>query len=196
MPLKRGINMDSREEYQRNRQKFYKQLFELSNGCCFNCQVSDVEFHIHHIVPLADGGTNNRLNLSLLCLECHGKVHQKNFLKMSELSKKARLKKIEKPLLPPDEELLPMLVEEIVILKKGIKPVEAELSEKYYISTKDKKRLRRAVNFSYKTMMQFLFIRDKKGAMWDALMDGDYETVIRLQPTGYDQHDIPLYLLA
>jgi 5-methylcytosine-specific restriction endonuclease McrA len=28
-------------------------------------------FHIDHNVPLAEGGTNDKSNLQLLCVECH-----------------------------------------------------------------------------------------------------------------------------
>jgi len=30
---------------------------------------------IHHKVRIADGGTNDRSNLQVLCEECHRKVH-------------------------------------------------------------------------------------------------------------------------
>lgn len=48
------------------------------NHCC-NCGVI-ADLQIHHIVPLAVGGTNNLTNLSLVCEDCHRKVHGKGTL--------------------------------------------------------------------------------------------------------------------
>lgn len=31
--------------------------------------------HVHHIVPLADGGTNDESNLMSLCKSCHSRIH-------------------------------------------------------------------------------------------------------------------------
>ena len=31
--------------------------------------------HVHHIVPLADGGTNEESNLMSLCKACHSRIH-------------------------------------------------------------------------------------------------------------------------
>lgn len=36
--------------------------------------------HVHHIIPLIAGGDNRSSNLISLCVECHGKVHKKNFI--------------------------------------------------------------------------------------------------------------------
>lgn len=186
--------MDKREEYQKNRQRYYRELFEASDGCCFNCQASDVEFHIHHIVPLSGGGTNNRFNLSLLCLECHGKVHQKDFLKMSELSKKSRLKKIEKPILPPDEELIPLLIEKMIHGYENRNEVKRELEKRFYISIKDRKRMNHALGFVQKTQFAFITPFTRKGERWEALLSGDYTKVIMMKPNHYIKSQIPLSL--
>ena len=61
----------TREWYQRN----YNALLKLFEGQgCANCGSTDC-LQIHHIVPLAVGGTNNPRNLTLLCAECHSKAH-------------------------------------------------------------------------------------------------------------------------
>ncbi|MDC0763509.1 HNH endonuclease [Brevibacillus sp. AG] len=53
---------------------------------CQNC--GSVEYlDIHHIVPLANGGTNRLTNLCTLCAECHGKVHQSDFVRRKHLQK-------------------------------------------------------------------------------------------------------------
>ena len=51
--------------------------------------------HVHHIIPLFKGGDNRESNLIALCCNCHGKVHDTNFLKSKEL-KEAQRKGIEK----------------------------------------------------------------------------------------------------
>ncbi|WP_229663684.1 HNH endonuclease [Halobellus salinus] len=56
-----------------------KRVREEDNNTCQNCQRSsytdDVELHVHHIVPLKDGGSNKKSNLITLCEECHNAVH-------------------------------------------------------------------------------------------------------------------------
>ena|SRR3990167_56142 len=41
---------------------------------CFICKDSKVE-HIHHIVMLNNGGTNDESNLMGICKECHKHIH-------------------------------------------------------------------------------------------------------------------------
>lgn len=52
---------------------------------CINC--GNEGQHLHHVVPKVLGG-NEGSNLVLLCLVCHGLVHNKNFLKSKALQKK------------------------------------------------------------------------------------------------------------
>lgn len=33
---------------------------------------------VHHVKPLADGGTNDESNLMSLCTSCHEKIHQRS----------------------------------------------------------------------------------------------------------------------
>lgn len=46
---------------------------------CVNCGVNK-HLHMHHIVPLALGGTNNIGNIVKLCEVCHGKVHGADYV--------------------------------------------------------------------------------------------------------------------
>ena len=55
---------------------------------CFECD-SEENIHNHHVIPKILGGTKT----IPLCVLCHGKVHDKDILKMSNLSKIARSKK-------------------------------------------------------------------------------------------------------
>jgi DNA polymerase III epsilon subunit family exonuclease len=45
--------------------------------CCI-CRrsISQSELHVHHIIPLASGGTNNYNNLVTLCYTCHNRQHE------------------------------------------------------------------------------------------------------------------------
>ncbi|MBI4300272.1 MAG: HNH endonuclease [Chloroflexi bacterium] len=42
---------------------------------CTQCGASDVELHVHHIVPLSQGGSNDPDNLITLCDYCHKEIH-------------------------------------------------------------------------------------------------------------------------
>lgn len=76
--------MDMREEFERNRGKgIYND--KISGGCA-NCKA--VAQHLHHIVPLSLGGTNNHTNIVALCGECHGKVHGISGMKLHSQSTK------------------------------------------------------------------------------------------------------------
>ena len=41
---------------------------------CGNCHAT-TDLHVHHIVPLSKGGTNNLSNLRTLCEDCHKRLH-------------------------------------------------------------------------------------------------------------------------
>jgi hypothetical protein len=49
---------------------------------CFECGSSD-DIHYHHVVPETKGGTKT----IPLCIVCHGKVHNRDFMKIKELQK-------------------------------------------------------------------------------------------------------------
>ena len=53
---------------------------------CVNCD--SVAVDRHHIIPRSLGGSDKDSNLAWLCLECHGKIHGRDFLKARELQKK------------------------------------------------------------------------------------------------------------
>ncbi|MFH1141392.1 MAG: HNH endonuclease [Chloroflexota bacterium] len=42
---------------------------------CSQCGASNVELHVHHIVPLSIGGSSELDNLATLCDACHGEIH-------------------------------------------------------------------------------------------------------------------------
>ena len=41
------------------------------DGICACCKCESDEMQIDHIVPLGNGGSNERSNLQMLCVECH-----------------------------------------------------------------------------------------------------------------------------
>ena len=49
-----------------------QKLLDKADGCCCSCkkEVKKV-FHIDHIIPLAEGGSNESENLQVLCKPCH-----------------------------------------------------------------------------------------------------------------------------
>lgn len=62
---------NTREWFNRNRERLFAEIGVYE---CMNCESTD-SLHIHHVVPLANGGTNRITNLRVLCKECHAKAH-------------------------------------------------------------------------------------------------------------------------
>lgn len=65
--------MDARKEFDKNRYKLKSQL-PSECGNCGSAESTD----IHHIVPIARGGTNRISNLVTLCRPCHDAAHGMN----------------------------------------------------------------------------------------------------------------------
>jgi len=61
----------------------YRNLYRVNNLICFECD-STVDIHQHHIIPKSMGGTRT----IPLCCKCHGKIHDRNFLKHKFLQKR------------------------------------------------------------------------------------------------------------
>lgn len=60
----------------------WKEDLLITKDVCFECgSTKDIEYH--HIVPEIRGGTKT----IPLCIVCHGKVHDKDFIKMRQLAK-------------------------------------------------------------------------------------------------------------
>ena len=57
----------------------WKQLSEAAKHRdghkCTDCGASGVELHVHHVIPLSKGGTNDLDNLATLCRQCHSVIH-------------------------------------------------------------------------------------------------------------------------
>lgn len=56
-----------------------KDLYALQKGRCGNCRCSlKAGFHVDHKIALANGGTNDRSNIELLCPPCNLRKHAKD----------------------------------------------------------------------------------------------------------------------
>jgi hypothetical protein len=52
-----------------------RKVYARENYRCQNCGQGGREMHAHHIVPLANGGSNELGNLACLCRDCHESIH-------------------------------------------------------------------------------------------------------------------------
>ena len=48
---------------------------ERDGNRCSICGRTNVELHVHHIVPLSEKGGNDPSNLMSVCVDCHRKLH-------------------------------------------------------------------------------------------------------------------------
>lgn len=72
------MTKELRKEFETLRGKFDRELPNV----CGNCKETD-DLHIHHVVPLSNGGRNVITNLIRLCTECHTKAHGGTFALVS-----------------------------------------------------------------------------------------------------------------
>lgn len=68
--FRHGVNPELRE-YIKNRDNMLCRM-------CFESGES-VNLQVHHIVPVSDGGNDDKTNLILLCHNCHNKVHKNGY---------------------------------------------------------------------------------------------------------------------
>ena len=58
-----------------------KTLYKKQKGICPQCEIPfclDDKWEIHHVIPKAQGGTDEQSNLRLLHAECHREIHSKD----------------------------------------------------------------------------------------------------------------------
>jgi RNA-directed DNA polymerase len=76
--------------------KLFSALWKRDQGLCFLCETSLADeftnfentIEIHHIIPFAEGGSNEKTNLTLVHKSCHENWHQEHFIKVSSNKKK------------------------------------------------------------------------------------------------------------
>ena len=67
------------------------------NYCCQACERKYIKrkLSLHHIVPVAEGGSNSRANLILVCWDCHNKI-ENNTQKLNSRRKISGVYKLDK----------------------------------------------------------------------------------------------------
>jgi len=60
---------------------------ERDNHICQNCKSDKESLEAHHIVPLANGGSDTMDNMVALCDGCHQSIHSSNETKLQMKSK-------------------------------------------------------------------------------------------------------------
>jgi hypothetical protein len=65
-------------------------IIEIDTKKCFECGGTKY-IHQHHIIPKSIGGTKT----IPLCITCHSRVHQKDFVKFQNLAKEGRKRYLE-----------------------------------------------------------------------------------------------------
>ena len=58
--------------------KTKENIFDKFLNVCAICGAPESKgLHVHHIIPLSHGGTNDESNLMLVCKECHHRIHKR-----------------------------------------------------------------------------------------------------------------------
>ena len=76
--------------------KLFSLLWKRNQGLCFLCETSLADeltnfentIEIHHIIPFAEGGSNDKTNLALVHKSCHENWHQEYSIKVRSNKKK------------------------------------------------------------------------------------------------------------
>lgn len=69
--------------------KDIESIFSAQRGMCANClcklfKSGKKKFHVDHVMPLARGGSNDRLNLQCLCPNCNFRKNAKDPIKWAQ----------------------------------------------------------------------------------------------------------------
>lgn len=51
-------------------------FLEKVNFTCEECKKSEINLHLHHIIPIYKGGNDIENNIIVLCINCHRKKHK------------------------------------------------------------------------------------------------------------------------
>jgi len=70
-------NSFSCEKYPTNWNELRKQALERAGYRCEQCGRTG-RLHVHHIIPVSEGGSHDLSNLMVLCPHCHSKMHPGN----------------------------------------------------------------------------------------------------------------------
>lgn len=75
--LERKIITDDMRKYKKSTRNKFRKLKHKNyrkDRTCEVCRGKGSE--IHHIVPIKNGGNNDKRNLLRVCVECHEKIHE------------------------------------------------------------------------------------------------------------------------
>lgn len=72
--LARAPHSEQGTRYPRNWRSLRRSILERDGYRCRNCGRRRGELHVHHVVPLSNGGANVPGNLIVLCRGCHERV--------------------------------------------------------------------------------------------------------------------------
>lgn len=87
MRMWRQRNKEAVSAYSRNRRSAVRssegthtaddvrQLLAMQQFCCAVCKKKLNQYHVDHVVPLISGGSNDKLNLQVLCPTCNNQKH-------------------------------------------------------------------------------------------------------------------------
>lgn len=109
------------------RKEFERMRYALTKSKpqeCANCGASS-NLELHHVVPIALGGTNRLTNLVMLCEPCHGKTHGEGWrgnFKMAQAAGIARAKAEGRYKGRPVDEDLHGRVRELLSSGLGVRP--------------------------------------------------------------------------
>lgn len=118
---------------------------------------------------------------------------------MSELAKQSRMNKNQKPPLPPDEELIPLLIQKsfkVEFDKNTIIRLRRELSEEFHVSKEEKKRMNHAIRFVYKVRLNDLCDWGSGVMERELFKTGDYVKYLQCTRKRYMPQEMPLSLFA
>ena len=76
---KRLRDPDTKKRYGRSWERIRKQYVSLHPFCeeCYERGIITPVEHVHHKIPLTEGGTNDFDNLESLCKSCHRAIHNR-----------------------------------------------------------------------------------------------------------------------
>ena len=81
--------LDTKQPRQQLTKEERQQLLDEADGCCASCKKEIKRaFDVDHIIPLAEGGSNDHENLQVLCKPCHFEKtqieHEQGYIKLSQ----------------------------------------------------------------------------------------------------------------
>lgn len=74
----KSYRRSSWDNYPSNWKSLREQALLKANYQCARCRETEQELHVHHIIPISQGGSHDLSNLEVLCASCHFEEHPGN----------------------------------------------------------------------------------------------------------------------